>query len=231
MPKLFESPADEIARLIFVRHGRTTKNTESRIGARDDSELDQTGQRQAELVARRLRDFPISHIYASPILRARHTAGIIASELGLPVVEDQDLTEYDFGVISGLSMDEIDQKFPDIYADLQDWIYQKTNPDRPRPVIPGEETFAALETRAARFTGMISDKHKGQTIVAVTHLGVIKACIAAVFGCSIQHSMNYIAFNTSLTVIDFLRKRPILMTFNDTRHLEQQLNYGNITLF
>ena len=56
------------------------------------------------------------------------------------------------------------------------------------------------------FMDMIAEKHKGQTVLAVTHLGVIKACIAAVFGCSIQRSMNYIAFNTSLTVIDFLRK-------------------------
>ena len=231
MSKLFESPADEIARLIFVRHGRTNKNTESRIGARDNSDLDETGLRQAQLAAKRLKDFPISHIYASPILRARHTAGIIASELELPVLENQDLTEYDFGMISGLTMAEIDQKYPDIYADLQDWIYQKTDPDRARPVIPGEETFAALETRTRQFLDTIAEHHKGQTVLAVTHLGVIKACIAAVFGCSIQRSMNYIAFNTSLTIIDFLRKRPILMAFNDTRHLEQQLTYGNITLF
>lgn len=231
MSKLFESPADEIARLIFVRHGRTAKNTESRIGARDNSDLDETGLRQAQLAAKRLTDFPIRQIYTSPILRAQHTAGIIAAELELPVVETRDLTEYDFGIISGLTMAEISQKFPDIYADLQDWVYQKTNPDRARPVIPGEETFAALENRAARFTGMITEKHLGETVLAVTHLGVIKACVAAVFGCSIQQSMNYIAFNTSLTVIDFLRKRPILMAFNDTRHLEQQLNYGNITLF
>ena len=66
MSKLFESPADEIARLIFVRHGRTNKNTESRIGARDDSDLDETGLRQAQLAARRLTDFPIRQISRQP---------------------------------------------------------------------------------------------------------------------------------------------------------------------
>ncbi|MDK2981649.1 MAG: phosphoserine phosphatase [Chloroflexota bacterium] len=231
MAKLFESPAEEIARLIFVRHGRTTRNTESRIGARDDSELDEIGLQQAQAVAQRLHDFPVSRVYTSPIRRAHHTAETIATELALPLVEQPDLTEYDFGLIGGMNLPEISQKYPEIYADLQDWIHMKSDPDRARPVIPGEETFDALAERTQRFMAMVAEEHKGETVVAVTHLGVIKACVTPIFGGSVQKPMNFIAFNTSLTVIDFLRKRPILMAFNDTRHMDHPLSYGNITIF
>jgi probable phosphoglycerate mutase len=231
MSRLFESPAEEIARLVLVRHGRTQMNQEARIGARDDSELDTIGLQQAHLAAERLTEFPAAHIYASPIRRAQQTAGIIAAKLNLAVETNSDLTEYHFGLISGLTMNEIHEKYADIYADIQDWIYLRSDPNRDRPIIPEEESFYNLEARTDHFINMVVEKHQGETVIAVTHLGVIKACIASLFGSTVHRPMNYIAFNTSVTVIDFLRKRPILMSFNDTRHLDLDLSYGKITPF
>ena len=229
MNELFESPAEDITRLILVRHGRTKKNFESRIGAREDSPLDELGQEQARLVAERLREFPITRIFSSPIRRTRETAEAIAGRLSLDIEFSDDLTEYNFGVIGGMTMAEIQQKYPSVYKDLQDWIHQTPAENIRRKVVPEAETFEHLEQRVLTFTDFITEHYLGQTIAAVTHLAIIKVFIASLFGHTVHKPMNFIADNTSVTVIDFLRKRPILMSFNDTRHLDQNLRYGKIT--
>ena len=229
MTKLFESPAEDVTRLILVRHGRTQKNFESRIGAREDSPLDDLGLEQARRVADRMIEFPVSHIFSSPIKRTRQTAEAIAEKLSLDIEFSQDLIEYNFGVISGLTMNEIQQAYPSIYTDIQNFIFQSPQENMDRPVIPEAESFNQLEKRVSHFTEVIMDNYLGQTIVAVTHLAIIKTFMATLFGLSVHKPMNFIGFNTSITVIDFLRKRPILMSFNDTRHLDQELSYGKIT--
>lgn len=231
MSKLFESHAEEITRLILVRHGRTQNNVEARIGARDDSELNETGLDQAHRVAERLLDFPVTHIYSSPVKRAHQTAEIIAEKLTQRVKIRPELTEYHFGVISGLSMDEVNQQYPDIYTDLQNWMHLPVGQHRERTFIPEAESFFDLEKRTLAFFDFVKENHLGETIIAVSHLGIIKCFMATLFGSSVHNHMNYIAFNTSLTVIDFLRGRAILMAFNDCRHLDQGLPYGKITPF
>ena len=229
MTKLFESQAEEITRIILVRHGRTKKNTESRFGARDDSPLDSLGKEQARKVAERMTDFPVAHIFSSPINRTMQTAEFIANKLSLEIESSLDLTEYDFGIISGLTMNEVQEKHPVIYQQLQDWMLKANSSDVKRAQVPGAESFNNLEKRILEFTNSVLNRFPGKTIVAVTHLALIKAFMATLFGESVHRPMNFIAFNTSLTVIDFLRRRPILMAFNDISHLDQKLNYGRIT--
>jgi broad specificity phosphatase PhoE len=229
MNQLFESPAEDITRLILVRHGRTKKNFESRIGAREDSPLDELGKEQARRVAKRLEEFPISKIFSSPIQRTKETAEAIAGNLALDIEFCDDLIEYNFGVIGGMTMAGIQQKFPSVYNDLQEWIYQSPAENNRRKVVPEAETFEHLEQRVLAFTDFITANYLGQTVVAVTHLAIIKVFMATLFGRTVFKPMNFIADNTSVTVIDFLRKRPILMNFNDTRHLDQNLRYGKIT--
>ena len=229
MNELFESPAEDITRLILVRHGRTKKNFESRIGAREDSPLDELGKEQARRVAERLTEFPITHIFSSPICRTRETAEAIAGKLSLDIEFSDYLIEYNFGVVGGMTMNEIQQKYPSIHTDLQDWINQSSTDNLQRKVVPEAETFDQLEQRVQVFTNFIIEHYPGKTVAAVTHLALIKAFMATLFGRTVNKPMNFIADNTSISVIDFLRKRPILMTFNDTRHLDKKLPYGKIT--
>ena len=90
-------------RVYFIRHGQSENNalwqrTGSSRGRSEDAGLTGLGRRQAEIVARFLRDadpaeFGITHLYTSLMVRAIATGTIIAEALGLPLVAWPDLHE------------------------------------------------------------------------------------------------------------------------------------------
>jgi probable phosphoglycerate mutase len=75
----------------------------------------------------------IAAIVASPLMRARVTAEIVAETLRLPVRLDPELREVEFGVQEGQPMGEW----------YDDWIAGGFTPE-------GAESFAALRARAVR---------------------------------------------------------------------------------
>jgi len=229
MSNLFESELKDVTRLILIRHGRTSNNKEARVGTLEDIPLDAVGREQAEKLTERLHEFPLHVIYSSPILRAKQTADIIAKQFKLDVQINKDLMEYDFGIISKHTLAEVSEKYPDVYKDIQGWLEMGPIQDRERPKIPESEPFINFEQRLFRFRDFILDEHPGQVVAAVTHLAIIKGYMATLFGGSVFRQMNYLAFNTSITVIDFYKRVPILLSFNDARHLDMQLKYGRVT--
>ena len=229
MTNLFESELKDVTRLILIRHGRTSNNKEDRVGTLEDIPLDHRGVEQAQKVAERLKEFPIGVIYSSPILRSKQTADIIADTFHMDVEIDKNLMEYNFGIISKHTMSEIRDKYPELYQDLDQWMNMGPTHERKRPIIPNSEPFKDFDKRLFEFKEKILDNHPGQVVAAITHLAVIKGYMATLFGGSVFRQMNYLAFNTSLTVIDFYNRVPILLLFNDTRHLDLPLKYGKVT--
>src|ERR1700690_1265336 len=86
----------------IARHGESEGNFAGSLqGSRFDTPLSPRGSRQAEYLARRLAGEAIDVVWASPLIRARETAAIVAAPLGLGVSLDADLVEFDWGVWSG----------------------------------------------------------------------------------------------------------------------------------
>jgi probable phosphoglycerate mutase len=69
-------------RILFVRHGKSTANAAAMIGT-PDTPLAEEGLEQARITGQRLKKENVTKIVCSPFIRARQTAEIIASELGL----------------------------------------------------------------------------------------------------------------------------------------------------
>ena len=229
---LFESSPKDVTRLILVRHGRTSANQAGRIGAMKDYPLDETGKEQAARVARRLkRDFPIAVIYASPILRTKQTAQAVADEFGLGDIQFRDeLKEYYFGMAADHTMEEIKEENEAVYNEMINWMNKEPGQTGPHLYIPGAELFEDFEARIRRFTAEILEKNPGQVVCAVSHMGLIKGFMAVHFGSGIQQRMNFNALNTSLTIIDFYKKIPVLAAFNDISHLDMPYPYGRVNL-
>ena len=84
-------------RLYFIRHAQSSNNalfdsTGAEQGRKDDPELSELGVRQAKLLAQHILEtstglepggFGLTHLYASPMVRAAHTASEISSLTGL----------------------------------------------------------------------------------------------------------------------------------------------------
>lgn len=115
----------------FLRHGETDWNARGLSQGNVDIPLNPVGVAQAERAAGMLRDRGIRSVVSSPLSRARDTAAMVASPLGLPVAVEADLREVAFGVQEGQPM-----------ADwFDDWVEGRMTPD-------GAEAFAALRARA-----------------------------------------------------------------------------------
>ena len=97
--------------IYLIRHGRQN----SRL-CNVDVELSKEGREQAELAGERLRNYEIEAVYSSQLLRAKETADIINQYLDKPRVIDERWQEADFGGMTGLSDEEMKQKYGDFLA-------------------------------------------------------------------------------------------------------------------
>jgi len=105
-------------RLVLVRHGQSSFNAKGLIqGRTDDSLLTDKGYEQALKAGKALSKINFDKIYSSPLVRAAETAKTIKKSFNKEqdIVFDDNLLEVDLSEWSGLKIDEIKNKFPEIY--------------------------------------------------------------------------------------------------------------------
>jgi broad specificity phosphatase PhoE len=158
--------------LLLVRHGESQFNAERRwAGWEDFSPLTALGKAEAQAVANRLAsEGDIAALYASPLLRARQTAQVIAKTLGIAAVLHDGLREVNVGRVGGLTMDEFATKFTSHYQSWQ----ERSNVGF---TWPGGENRHEFFLRAGRAVEQIVSKHPGERVVVVCHGGVIRATL------------------------------------------------------
>lgn len=96
--------------LTFVRHGETLYNRKNIIQGQTDIPLSSLGQKQAELVARRLQNDRFTHVFSSDLSRAYKTAKIICDSNRVcrcEVTTDKKLRERKFGSAEGKTSKEL----------------------------------------------------------------------------------------------------------------------------
>ena len=206
-------------RLILVRHGQSEGNASGVVQGRLDFGLSELGWLQAEATAMRLRDEKIARVIASPLRRASETAAAIAEPHGLGVEPEPALMEYDIGVVSGLTGNEIRERHPQVAE-----AYARGE----RPQFPGEEGRENFEKRIAGVLQAVHDAGTTETIVAVAHGGVVNAVCAIVLGLDIRRPGVFQVANCSLTELETDRnRRLVLRRHNDICHLDGLLKPTN----
>lgn len=224
---LFEGTKDEVTRLVLVRHGRTDANAAGRLGSREEFSLDEIGRDQACRMAARVKEFNPTTLYVSPQLRARQTAEQVALATGLEQNLCPDLMEYHFGKISNMLVSEIEAIYPELYRHIMEWLALPMGQVMPRPVFPEAEPIEEFVDRALRFTDLVVKNHPGECVVAVTHMGLIKAIFTHLSGGDMRtHQSTFLADNASISVVDFYLGYPVIRLFNEISHLETPLKFG-----
>jgi len=226
MNKLFDINPEEATRLVLVRHGRTASNVAGRIQGRADVPLDPTGLDEAQAVARALRRFGATALYTSPLSRACTTAEIIGRELSLTPQVWEDLTEYDFGLMSERNLEEIGAVDPRLYVELDAWLDAGRDDPMLRPEIPGAEPLDTFAVRIAAFWNHVEAAHRGGTAIAVTHGGVLRGMFTLAAHGDLRRHTPFWADNCSISVLDFYRGAVVVRLFNDTGHLPGPLKPG-----
>lgn len=146
--------------LLLVRHGQSVWNAEGRWQGQADPPLSPLGVRQAAEASARLGTFDA--VVASDLQRARHTADLLARDLGIgPVEVDELWRERSAGEWSGLTRVEIEERWPGALA----------RGERP----PGFEPHDSIVQRAVMAVALIHRRLPGAQVLVVTHGGVIRA--------------------------------------------------------
>jgi broad specificity phosphatase PhoE len=226
MNKLFDINPEEATRLVLVRHGRTASNAAGRIQGRADVPLDPTGLDEAHAVAGALRRFGASALYTSPLSRARETATIVGRDLNLAPQVWADLIEFEFGLMSERSLEDLGAENPRLGAQLDAWLEAGRNDPMLRPDIPGAEALDAFVARIAAFWDHVETAHRGGTAIAVTHGGVLRGMLTLAASGDLRRHTPFWADNCSISVLDFYHGAVVVRLFNDIGHLGVELKLG-----
>jgi broad specificity phosphatase PhoE len=165
-------------RLYIFRHGETDWNRAGRIQGHTDIGLNLRGRAQAHDLAERLRRYTIDAVLTSDLSRARQTAQIVASRLGIPVFLDRRLREASLGQAEGLTVEQIMQRFGEEAwgkwrsSEPSDWGFH----------FPGGEPKRRTVERAKSVLDDFLRLHHFEHVAISTHGGVIRTLIRSGIG-------------------------------------------------
>ncbi len=162
--------------VILVRHGETEANVLQVWHGALDAPLTVRGRVQVQAAAAGIaalsERFPVDAFYVSPLARTRSTAAAIAAAIRLtPQVEDG-LREFDLGQWEG-------RTFQDLRENEQLWVRWERDPGF---APPDGESPRSFNQRAVATVQALAQRHPGQTVLIVTHGGVISHVLATLVG-------------------------------------------------
>lgn len=196
------------AKLILIRHGQTDWNLAKRYCGFMDVDLNAQGRAQALAARKRLAGEVVHKVYTSDRIRAIHTAEIIFD--GKPYEVVSDLREIHFGVLEGLTHNEIMERYASIYSQWLSDPYSVT--------IPEAEGLPDLKNRVVKVFEMIAAAHQGQTAAVVCHGGVISVFITHIL--KTNDFWKQIPGSASLSIVEYEGACSRIISLNDTLHLE-----------
>ncbi|CAN5149831.1 hypothetical protein BH24ACT1_BH24ACT1_06650 [soil metagenome] len=164
LPPRPTAPGGPIASLpvqiLLVRHAQSEWNAIGRWQGWADPPLSELGRQQSRLAAKGLHDIDVA--VSSDLQRAIDTATLMVEPLGLaPAKVEPRLRERDVGEWTGLTRDEINQRWPEALSTMAD--------------PPGGESALTLQTRMVAAVTSLARTYPHASVLAVTHGGAIRS--------------------------------------------------------
>ncbi|OHA18761.1 MAG: hypothetical protein A2664_04615 [Candidatus Taylorbacteria bacterium RIFCSPHIGHO2_01_FULL_46_22b] len=152
---------------FVVRHGQSENNVENTLNSDISKQfhLTKLGKEEAQATGEKLSKEQIDVVFASPFVRTKETAEIIADAIGYPrekIIFDDRLRELGFGTYEGKTVDDYISFFS---HDPRAIIFLKA-PE-------GAENRQEAKNRVGAFLKEIDQKYEGKRILIVSHEGVI----------------------------------------------------------
>ena len=200
-----------MVRIILVRHGETTWNTEGRYQGQEDTPLSPRGLAQGHAAAKALKDTPIDAAISSPLSRALTTCRFIADLHGLSVETDARLTEISHGTWEGRYADDIEANYP------EEFHLWHTRPEQVQ--MPEGENLEDVRSRARAALEEIATRHEGKTVLIAAHDAVNKVLLCDVLGLALKSFWQMKQDNACIDVLEKENDRWRLVLLNHTAHL------------
>jgi len=193
----------KLPQIWLARHGETTWSLSGQHTGRTDLPLTERGQKNAELLGKRLarRSFPA--VFTSPLQRARRTCEIAGFADSARV--EPDLVEWDYGEYEGLTTAQILQRRPD-------WNLFRDG-------CPGGESVAQISARADRAVSKLRAANGDVLVFSSGH--ILRVIAARWLGMPALAGENFALDTATLSVLGYLHNlaEPAIRLWNDACHL------------
>jgi Fructose-2,6-bisphosphatase len=149
--------------ILVIRHAQSEADILNVMEGRADFSLTELGLRQAALMAEWAKGYmSLTKIIASPLKRARQTAEALSNVTGISAMYDDDLMEWQNGLIAGLKREEANKEYP-----MPEKRFLHT-------AMYGQESMIAFRARAeSALSRMINENPTDSKIAVISHGGMI----------------------------------------------------------
>ena len=196
--------------ILLIRHGESEADLLNVHEGRADFELTPRGHAQAKAMANYVKSqFTVDRIYASTLKRAAQTAGYLSDAVGIPVYFDENLMEFNNGLLAGLPYEEAAAKYPEI-KDLP--IDQ---------AVYGQESILAFRGRAEKALERIRREcADGETSAVVTHGGMIDQLYGAALRIPVGSDYHFCSDDTGIHIWEIRGNKIRIIRTNLSGHAE-----------
>ena len=160
--------------VLAVRHAEAEYDGTTLPGVPDGGTISDLGRQQVATLAMRLHGRRVAAVATSPYSRARDTAELLASALGVPLEVDDDLRELDAGDLTAMPHGEGIAQVDEVFGR---WLHGDLAAS-----CPGGETGAHLVTRVRRALEGLADRFRGEVVVVVSHGGALTLALPTICG-------------------------------------------------
>lgn len=187
--------------IYIVRHGETEWARDGKHAGLTDIPLTEKGEVQAASLGRRIEKIKFSHVFTSPLKRAKETCAIC----GFNGVIDKDLVEWNYGAYEGRTSDEIRKTVPE-------WNIFTHG-------APAGESIEVLTKRAER---LIKKLERLDGKIAIFTSGHISRVLTMLWlQISLENGTRFPLFTASLSILSYEKNQRALKLWNDISHLKR----------
>ena len=217
-------------RLFLVRHGLSSFNKKGLIQGRiDESYLTNEGYKQAKLTGNILNEIEFDQIYSSPLKRAADTAKEIEKcfKENFDIHFDKNLLEVDLHKWSGLTSEDIKNKYKDSY------LIWKNDPEKLELKNKDNITYKPIQElfeQAKEFFHDLRESNnnkKNQNILIIAHNAILRCLILYLLKKPNKGFRKIRLDNASISIINISESQNSFNSqiecLNQTSHLNQRI--------
>lgn len=196
--------------ILVIRHGESEADLLNVHEGRADFNLTERGHAQAGAMAEYVaKNYKVTKIYASTLKRAAQTAGHLSETTGVPIVFDENLMEFNNGLLAGLSYDEADRLYPEVHdLPIDQSVY-------------GQESKVEFRARAQKALDRItSECSDDDTVAIVTHGGMLNQLYGVILQMPIGLPTFFATGDTGIHHWRFTPYAKIVIEANVTEHAD-----------
>lgn len=197
--------------LLLIRHGESEADLLDIHEGRADFSLTERGRKQAEKLANYLnRRYEITKIYSSTLMRAKQTAEYIGKKMGVEIFLNEDLMEFNNGLLAGLKREVAREKYPEVKGLATD------------KSVYGMESKKEFRERAERVLRKIIEENDEKDVVAlISHGGMINQFYGVMLGLTLDTRIAFGTGDTGFHVWKITNNKLVVWKTNEMGHLKE----------